>query len=90
MLYGGTWISHGKHLRCTSPLWGSSVMLVVSGGLKAEKTLAVSDQEGGLSMNFVLIDLFGGTTDFFESEQEALQAADEVLDRYRQQATFNE
>lgn len=41
-------------------------------------------------MEFALVDLFGGTTDLFESEREALQAADELLDRYRRQATVHE
>lgn len=41
-------------------------------------------------MDFALVDLFGGTTDLFESEADALLAADELLERYRRQATINE
>jgi len=41
-------------------------------------------------MDFAVIDLFGGTTELFESQQEALLAADELLERYRRQATIDE
>jgi hypothetical protein len=58
--------------------------------LNTETNPIVPSQQGGLLVDFALIDLFGGTTDLFESEQEALQAADALLHRYRQQATVNE
>ena len=41
-------------------------------------------------MEFALIDLFGGMTELFESQEQALLAADELLQRYRRQATINE
>jgi hypothetical protein len=68
------------------PLWAYWLTL----NTDKKRIGAKSNEEGGSLMDFVLLDLFGGTTDLFESEQEALQAAVELLDRYRRQATINE
>lgn len=37
-------------------------------------------------MHYAVFDLFGGTTQLFEDEQEALEAADRLLDHYQSAA----